>query len=192
MTIRTFTGSTYQAAFLESERELGKRIGYPALVYDAAPEDAPTPDYGSRGEPGTLRRAITDAIDTYIAYECETDAGSERAAELAVEYMFGEYGLQDSGVALADDASDIQAALDRLSRLVDKDAEIASMRRQIERLQGHARYVWSQLRGAYARESAAREALATAEEHIGALLDLPHMPESITTLTDARAWLRRA
>jgi hypothetical protein len=120
-----------------------------------------------------------------------------------------------------DDASDIQAALDRLERLVDKEAEIASLRQQIERLQGHARYVWSQLRGAYAREEAAREALATAEEHIGALVgacdeahqvlwhyDLVRQPngvdwEPVAELQarliaqleqtfDARAWQRRA
>ena len=58
--------------------------------------DAPTPSYGAYGEPSTLRRAINDAINTYIAYECETD--SERAMELAVEHMFGEYGLTDGAL----------------------------------------------------------------------------------------------
>jgi hypothetical protein len=98
-----------------------------------------------------------------------------------------------------DDASDIRAALDRLSRLVDKDAEIASMRRQIARLQG----VWAQLSGAHARESAAREALATAERHIGALVGaldkvIEYVPECAcdqcipvdAALSAARAWLR--
>jgi predicted glycosyl hydrolase (DUF1957 family) len=53
------------------------------------------------GAPATLRRAISDAINTYIAYECETDIGSQRAWEAAIEYMFGEYGLVDSSLPIA-------------------------------------------------------------------------------------------
>jgi 3-methyladenine DNA glycosylase/8-oxoguanine DNA glycosylase len=49
------------------------------------------------------------------------------------------------------DASDIQA---NLSRLVDKDAEIAALRQQIEHLQVHTRYMWSLLRGAWLRREA--------------------------------------
>lgn len=115
-------GTRYQAdaidaAFQEAERELGARIGFPALVYH-----------------------------------------------------------QVSAPAL-DDTTDIQSALDRLEALVDKESERASMQAQITRLQGHARYVWSQLRGAYARNeaqdatiAALRAELAQARVHVQALV----------------------
>lgn len=127
-------------------------------------EDAPGPDHDTRGEPATLRRTINDAINTYIAYECETD--SERATELAVEYMFSEYGLKDG-------------PLDRLmtdntrmmGELTKERATIAALRLALDEAHQHV--------GALGQYAAALEMM------LGIAQEGP-------PLTAARAWLRRA
>lgn len=102
--------------------------------------DAPAPFYGARGEPSTLRRAINDAIDTYIAYECDTD--SERAFELAVEYMFSEYGLKDGETTIiASLRAQLAAArndvIQRDIWLVDAGTVEQDCRAQLDQARGH-------------------------------------------------------
>jgi hypothetical protein len=140
--------STYQAAFLASERELGERIGYPALVYGGTPSAGRIKtdwDGVVFFDPiGIDGMTLTEALTNYAEHNDE----HEDALPCHCDYC-------QVWIPMAHKVESDSAA---------KDNTIAGL----------------------------REALATAEEHIGALLDLPHMPESITTLIDARAWLRRA
>lgn len=70
----TSTHTPFSLAFEEAERELGERIGYPALVYDGeepAPRERPIANYGAARfeviDKGR-RRAVFDSFEDAVLF----------------------------------------------------------------------------------------------------------------------------